>query len=187
MAMEMDFDRIATAPEEASGTEVLRIYWKLGALAVKVAEFIRHMGYSARAHHPRGFVGRPPTILHTAAGMEAGLGELGRMGLLMTERFGPRVRIATVTTDLELPQSERKNFGVQEFCENCRLCMDACDGDAIPEEMKEERGILKYTIDAYTCLPHFAEYDGCNLCVAKCAFNLREEDLRRFLENLDHE
>lgn len=184
LAMEMDFDLIDSAPDWPSGTEVLRVYWRLGAVAVKVAEFIRNLGYAARAHHPRGFVGRPPTILHTRAAIEAGLGEAGRTGLLITEEFGPRVRAATVTTDLKLPQSEPKKFGVDEYCSNCNLCQKACEGDAIPDEKADVRGYNKYTIDAYKCLPYFAQYDGCNLCVSKCAFNRRGDDLKRFLEQL---
>lgn len=183
-AVEMDFDRIGTAPDWPSGVEVLRGYWRLGRVIVKVAEFIRSLGYSATAHHPRSFVGQPPTIVHTAAAIEAGLGEQGRHGLLITEQYGPRVRVATVTTDLELPQDHKKQFGVDKFCKTCRLCMDACEGDAIPENKVEVRGVEKYTIDPYKCLPHFAEYDGCNLCVSKCAFNKRPHKLKMFIENL---
>jgi epoxyqueuosine reductase QueG len=171
IAFEMDFDLVNTAPEAPSGIEVLRAYWRLGQIIIKVAEFIRFLGYSARAHHPRSFIGQGPTLLHSAAALEAGLGEVGRMGLLITEEFGPRVRVATVTTELPLPQFKRKTFGVEKYCETCHACRDACEGDAIPEEKSEVRCILKYTIDPYKCLPYFAKYDGCNLCVSKCPFN----------------
>lgn len=185
LAMEMDYERINTAPDAPSGIEVLRIYWRLGAVAVKVAEFLRALGYPARAHHPRGFRGRPPTILHTLAAIDAGLGEAGRTGLLITKEFGPRVRVATVTTDLELLQSPENIFGVEEFCSTCHLCQDACEGDAIPPEQSQVRGVDKYTIDPYKCLPYFAKYDGCNLCVSKCALNKRPEELMNFISNLN--
>ena len=181
VGVEMDHDRINTAPDWPSGTEVLRGYWRLGVIVVKVAEFIRNLGYSATGHHPRSFTGQPPTILHTAAAIEAGLGELGRHSLLITEEFGPRVRVATVTTDLPLPQNKSKRFGVDEFCETCSLCMDACEGDAIPHEKSEVHGFLKYTIEPYKCLPHFAEYDGCNQCVSKCAFNKPRGEMKKFV------
>jgi epoxyqueuosine reductase QueG len=156
----------------------------LGGVVVNVAEFIRSLGYPATAHHPRSFVGQPPTILHTAAALEAGLGEQGKHGLLINEKFGPRVRVATVTTDLELPQDKKKSIGVDKFCENCQLCLDACEGDAIPNEKRKVRGCVKYTIDPYKCLPHFAEYDGCNLCVSKCAFNKHPDELKEFIKIL---
>ena len=176
---------IQTAPNNPSGIEVLRKYWQLGEITCKVAEFIRNLGYPATAHHPRNFAGFPPTILHPAAAIEAGFGELGRHGLIITEEYGPRVRLATVTTDLELPQNKPKRFGVEEFCHTCHLCIDACEGDAIPTEKKEIRGFLKYTIEPYKCLPYFAKYDGCNLCVARCAFNKRPKELIEFIENLN--
>ncbi len=184
LGFEMDYDLIATAPELPSGIEVLRAYWRLGSITVKVAEFIRDLGYSARAHHPRGFSGTPPTILHSVSALEAGLGEFGRHGLLITPEFGPRVRLATITTDLELPAGERKSFGVEEYCRTCSICRDACEGDAIPDEKAEVRGFLKYTIDPYKCLPYFAKYDGCNLCVARCPFNKRAVELSKFIDKL---
>jgi len=184
LGFEMDFDVINTAPEPPSGIEVLRGYWRLGQIVVKVAEFIRFLGYSALAHHPRSFVDQAPTILHTTAALEAGLGEVGRMGLLITEEFGPRVRVATITTELPLPQDNKKTFGVEEYCKTCNVCREVCEGDAIPDDMAEERGFYKYSIDPYKCLPYFAKYDGCNLCVAKCPFNRRKPDLEKFLKNL---
>ncbi len=184
LAFKMDHARVNTAPEPPSGIEVLRAYWRLGQIVIRVAELIRYLGYSARAHHPRSFIGQPPTILHTAAAFEAGLGEVGRMGLLITEEYGPRVRVATVTTELALPQNKPIIFGIEKYCESCRVCRDACEGEAIPDEKVEVNGFLKYTIDPYKCLPYFAKYDGCNLCVAKCPFNLKGEDMRRFISNL---
>lgn len=182
IAFEMDHDLTNTAPGPPSGIEVLRAYWRLGHIIVKVAEFIRFLGYSSRAHHPRSFVGQPPTILHSAAALEAGLGEIGRHGLLITEEFGPRVRVATVTTELPLPQFAKKIFGVEKFCKSCKFCREACEGEAIPDEKTEVRGILKYTIDPYKCLPYFAKYDGCNLCVSKCPYNKPPMELKRFIE-----
>jgi hypothetical protein len=184
LGMEMNYDEIATAPEAPSGIEVLRTYWLLGHVLIKVGNFIRSIGYQAVCHHPRSFVGAPPTVLHTAAAYEAGLGEIGRMGLLITKEYGPRVRVATITTDLELPQGTQKTFGVEEYCKTCTVCRDVCDGDAIPDEKGEVRGFKKYTIDPYKCLPYFAKYDGCNNCVARCPFNKRPDELKKFLKDI---
>lgn len=184
LGKEMDLEIINTSPEPPSGIEVLRIYWRLGDIANKVALFMRKLGYSSRAHHPRSYVGKPPTILHTAAAYEAGLGEVGRNGLLITPEFGPRVRVVTITTDLELPPSSKKEFGVVKYCKNCTLCRDHCEGDAIFNEMQEIDGVKRYVIDPYKCLPYFAKFDGCNLCVSKCAFNKDPEKLRIFLEKI---
>jgi len=184
LAVEMDFDLISTAPESPSGIEVLKGYWRLGDVSVRVARFIRSLGYPARVHHPRGYVGYQPTILHTVAAIEAGLGELGRHGVLITEEFGPRVRVATITTELKLPPGKRRSFGVDEFCRSCHVCEKACQGEAIPRSKQVVRGFEKYTIDPYKCLPYFAKYDGCNICVARCVFNKRPQELKRFIDVL---
>lgn len=184
IGLEMDHELIQTAPDPPSGVEVLRAYWRLAEVAIKVASFIRSLGYPAKAHHPRSYAGYPPTILQTVAGLEAGFGEVGRLGVLITEEYGPRIRIATITTDLELPDGKRKEFGVKEFCSECHVCQEACQGDAIPETMEVVRGHMKYTIDPWKCLPEFAKYDGCNICVAKCVFNKSRDELPRFIESV---
>jgi ferredoxin len=56
-----------------------------------------------------------------------------------------------------------------------------CMGDAIPTEKKDERGFNKYTIDPYKCIPHFAKYDGCGICIKVCPFNRKPGDMERFL------
>jgi len=185
LAMEMDYERIKTAPDSPSGIEVRRVYWRLGEVTVKVAEFIRSLGYRATAHHPRRLRKKHPTMLHTQAAIEAGLGELGRMALLITEEFGPRVRLATVTTELDLPQAPKKRFGIDKYCSVCRLCQKVCEGNAIPDTKRLVAGVERYVVDPYKCLPYFAKYDGCNLCVSKCTFNRRREDLRRLISKLE--
>ncbi|MFO8050856.1 MAG: 4Fe-4S dicluster domain-containing protein [Thermoplasmatota archaeon] len=171
LGLRMDHSAIATAPDPPAGKEALRAYWVLGQMVLKVAEYIRYLGYPAQGHQVRTFLKDPPTILHPLAAYHAGLGEFGRHGLLVTPEFGPRLRLGTITTDLELPDEGPSPFGVEEFCQNCDLCMEACRGDAIPSEMRMERGILKYTIDPMRCAPEFARYDGCGICIKVCPFN----------------
>ncbi|HID73863.1 MAG TPA: hypothetical protein EYP43_02295 [Thermoplasmata archaeon] len=175
LAMEMDYSRIITAPEPPSAQEVLRVYWRLGWVVCRTAAFIRSLGYPATAHHPRASTGRPPTVLHTMAAIEAGLGELGRNGLVITEEFGPRIRFGTVTTDLPLPEGGRREFGVDRFCRRCHVCEEHCEDGAIPAAKTIVRGFEKYTIDPDRCLRNFARYDGCNICVARCLFNRRPD------------
>jgi ferredoxin len=181
---EMDHGAIDTAPDPPAGKEALRAYWRLGWMVMKVAEFIRSMGYPAWGHQVRTFIDDPPTILHPVAGLHAGLGEFGMLGILITPEFGPRIRLGTITTDLELPQGEPIEIGVQEFCERCKVCANECMGEAISMEKKDERGFYKYTIDPYKCLPEFAKYDGCGICIKVCPFNRKPEDMKIFLKGV---
>ena len=63
--------------------------------------------------------------------VKAGLGEYGRHGLVITPRFGPRVRFGKIFTNMPLSHDVPIDFGVQKFCENCDLCATGCPAKAI--------------------------------------------------------
>ncbi len=181
LGYEMDHKAIDTAPEDPAGKEALRAYWRLGDMVMKVAEFVRYLGYPATGHQVRTFLKDPPTILNTVAGYHAGLGDVGMLGLLITPEFGPRVRLGTITTDLPFPQGKKIDIGLQEFCQRCKICAIECMGDAIATTKKDERGHFKYTIDPKKCVPPFAKYDGCGVCIKVCPFNRTREGMKVFL------
>jgi epoxyqueuosine reductase len=61
----------------------------------------------------------------------AHLGTIGKNNLLLTDRFGPRVRLRTIVTDAELPKTPDRRKG---FCDDCpRLCWSACPAGAFSE------------------------------------------------------
>ncbi len=95
--VEMDYEIMGTAPEAPVVMESARQYVEAGRVAVQLAQTIRSWGYPARAHMDGNY-----RVICPLVARDAGLGEIGRMGLLMTPRLGPRVRIAVVTTDLEM-------------------------------------------------------------------------------------
>ena len=182
LGTQMEWEAIDTAPDPPAGIEALRAYWRIGDIVVKVARFIRSMGFEAQGHQVRTFIKDPPTVVHPAVAVKAGLGELGRIGILVTKEFGPRLRLGTVTTDLELPDNGERAFGVDEFCSSCTLCRDNCEGEAIPEKNTIARGVRKYKLDAYKCLPEFAKYDGCGICIKVCPFNRPVGEMGPFLD-----
>ncbi|UCE38050.1 MAG: hypothetical protein JSW00_02065 [Thermoplasmata archaeon] len=175
LAMEMDYDKIQDSPGPPSATEVIKIYCLLGEITIKLASKIREIGYPAFAHHPRASRRIHARILHIPTAIESGLGELGRLGLLITPQYGPRVRLGTVTTNLPLIPDEPLNFGASEYCEKCDICVRECEGDAVPKKKSNVRGFKKYRVDPYKCGPYFAEYDGCSVCLKVCALNKRPE------------
>ena len=77
--------------------ESARRYLDSGAIAVQLALFLKGIGYRARAHIDGNY-----RVVCPLVARDAGLGEIGRMGILMTPALGPRVRIAVVTTDFPL-------------------------------------------------------------------------------------
>jgi len=70
---------------------------------------------------------------------DAGLGTIGRIGLLITPELGPRVRLSVVTTDLPIIiDKKKKDNSVIEFCTKCKKCAEVCPTEAIPfDEQKK--------------------------------------------------
>ncbi len=60
--------------------------------------------------------------------VDAGLGEIGDSGALLTEQFGPFQRIAFILTDAEL---EPDPIQIPHLCDQCGECIRACPGHAI--------------------------------------------------------
>jgi epoxyqueuosine reductase len=58
----------------------------------------------------------------------ANLGVIGKNNLLLTKRFGPRLRLRTIVTEAELMKNPEKP---ESLCDDCpRFCWSACPADA---------------------------------------------------------
>lgn len=162
--VEMDRSMIRCAPEGPIVMESAQQYLAAGAIAVQVAAFIRNIGYPARAHIDGNYHVVCPLVAR-----DAGLGEIGRMGLLMTKNHGPRVRISVVTTDLPLVTDKRVYDSTMiDFCTRCKKCAEACPVEAIPFDDREEIECVKrWQISSEACYTFwcFAGTD-CGRCIS---------------------
>jgi len=125
-------------------TKVSRGYFLDDYIAGQLAEFIRALGYHASGHNNGHVRSVPLAIL-------AGLGEMGRTGLLLTTRWGPNVRINTVTTDLPLIPDKPIDIGVRDMCSMCTRCYDYCPARAIPVEEMDYMGVKKWKVNLWRC------------------------------------
>ncbi len=167
LGMEMDYTQVETAPGPGASTEGARSYYELGKVTLSLAEHIRGLGYPAYAHHPLG-LGR---ILQIPFALAAGIGQMGKNGLVISKEYGPRIRLACVTTDLPLRPGGPVDIGVEDFCAQCQACLKACPGGAIIGERLEIRGVKKFAIDSARCWPHRVVTGGCSICIKVCALN----------------
>jgi hypothetical protein len=66
-----------------------------------------------------------PLFQHKIAATSAGLGWIGRNGLLISPRYGPRLSLATVLTDLSVRRNNRKRVvkkqAVRRTCQAAEL------------------------------------------------------------------
>ena len=126
-------------------------------------------GYPARAHIDGNY-----RVIAPLVAQDAGLGEIGRMGILMTPRLGPRVRLGVVTTDLPLsPDTSGDDTSVLDFCSLCKKCAENCPVDAIPDR---ERGPIaggrRWAIDADSCFRYWnAVGTDCGRCMTVCPYS----------------
>jgi len=167
--VEMNYRMTRQGPKPGTVMETARQYLRAGEIAVQIAEFIRRLGYSARAHISSHY-----EVICPLVAREAGLGEIGRMGLLMTPRLGPRVRLSVVTTELPLVAEPRSFDGtVIEFCEICEKCAAVCPSQSIPRgQRREENGVLRWRIDAESCYTYWCKAGtDCSRCMGVCPYS----------------
>ena len=167
--LEMAYDNVAQAPQLEITEETGRQYLNAAEISIRLASDIRSMGYSARAH----IAGSNYQIMLPPVAHDAGLGELSRMGYLISPKFGARIRLGAVTTDLPLTPDEPICFGVQEFCQVCKKCVTNCPSASIPNGPKEwVRGVHKWPLKVETCLQYWrAIGTDCGLCMRVCPFS----------------
>lgn len=183
--VEMDKAMLDMAPNGETIMESSQQYLRAGNMAVQLSMFIRNLGYDALPH----FDGNYQVICPTVA-RDAGLGELGRMGLLMTPELGPRVRVGVVTTDIPLILDEYKyEPSVIDFCTLCKKCADNCPSRAISfEPMQEIEGVVRWKINHEACFTYWNIVGtDCGKCIQVCPYahpnNLLHNLVRKGIKN----
>jgi len=168
LAMEMSKETIDRAPSQATLNMVFGTYDDLGKAVNKITKFLRDHGYAAQADHPLGGL-----VLFPPLAQKAGIGWVGKHGLLITPEFGPRVRLAAVYTIIgNLPFAESNIHGwIEDYCEICGICVQQCPPKAIlHESVTHETGRTTH-ISQQDCFEYFAQYYGCSVCVKVCPFS----------------
>lgn len=78
----------------------------------------------------------PPNVIPDIryAAVAAGLGEIGRCGLLLTPRYGPLQQLATILTDAPI---EPDPIFEGQICDQCGECVRQCPHNALSEDTVE--------------------------------------------------
>ncbi|HEX9798420.1 MAG TPA: reductive dehalogenase [Anaerolineales bacterium] len=178
MAFEMDYDGYQYPIGGPANAATGNGYSKTAFTAASLAEFIRGMGYHAI---PSGNC----TGLSIPIAVDAGLGELGRNGMLITPKYGPRVRLGKVITDMPLTPDSPISFGATEFCEICGKCADTCPAGGIikgqnqrtydARNISNNPGVYKWPVDVVACHMVWSTSGmSCHNCIRVCPFNKPE-------------
>lgn len=157
-------------------------YSTSGFIACVLADYIRRLGYPARAHHARNYQVLVPPIL-----LDAGIGEMSRIGDIVVSPFiGPRFKASVVTTDLPLATDKPIDFGLQDFCSKCGKCARYCPSGAISFGDKVmHNGYEKWPNDVEKCTRQRVgnkKGAGCGVCIAVCPWNKPYTPFHRFVQ-----
>jgi epoxyqueuosine reductase len=186
LAVALDRAALATV-RDGPTAEYYREYQRanrvLNEIAGRVASSISALGHRAEPFPstlPEGADGDDWTrtlsvaFQHKTAATRSGLGWVGKNALLVTPAFGPRVRLATVLTEMPLPSGHAETVG---HCGECRACARSCPAGAIKGTPWEAGLPREELVDAHRCWETAtrlaAERVGaanavCGVCVKVC-------------------
>lgn len=175
VAQRMLWREFQEVPVDNSAIECLRVYFSLGEVVIKLAEFIRSLGYTCQVEHPIG----DSDVLHVPLALKAGFGELGRHGSIIHPKMGPMFRLGSVITSMPLKIDSPIDAGIAKFCDNCKACRIYCPAKAIPDNRspeagKDHLGNDRYMVDTGKCFPYFAKHNYCSICLPVCVYQHKE-------------
>lgn len=160
--LEQNYAATQTAPSLRSERAALATYGTLLQMNKALADYLRELGYAARESSAASLgVG-----IHY--GVQAGLGQLGMNGQLLTPFAGSRCRIAMINTDAPAAIDQPVDYGVPKLCDTCQVCVRRCPTGAIPSVRKFHRGVEKAKIKVERCAPMVSQVHGCAVCMKTC-------------------
>jgi len=123
---------IYNGPTQRYYQEYRRVNELIGKLCGQIADLLIAHGRQARAIEATtaNFDTRTLSmpVQHKTIATRAGLGWIGKSALLITEEYGPAVRLGSVLTDAVFETIEPINTS---RCGDCHKCVDCCPAGAI--------------------------------------------------------
>ena len=112
-------------------------------------------------------------IPHKTVASLSGLGYVGKSGLFLTEKYGSKVRLGTILTDLPV---ESELPILENGCGDCSICAQSCPAGAIFGQVPSSNG--ERNIDPEKCSKYMKEHfqeigrgSVCGICIKVCPKN----------------
>ncbi len=173
MLIDQEYDTMegASGDDWISGAQSMRAYLRGAEIAGIMGDVVRRVGFPARSQ-----TNVDSDVLHIPLILQAGLGELSRIGeLVLNPYVGPRFKSVVLTTDMPLEPDRPIDFGLQYFCGNCRKCARECPCDAISLGAKIMfNGYEMWKPDVERCARYRltnAKGSACGRCMKTCPLN----------------
>jgi hypothetical protein len=170
--VEMDFEAMRHAPRAQVLRESARQYYRAASISRTVVAVLEKLGMSAKDHYYMHYDAILPALA-----VRAGLGELGRLNILIADRYGCRVRIGAVSTDMPLKHDSPVSLGADHFCSICKKCAECCPSRALSAGEKEEvLGVRKWPTNVERCYSYWrAVGTDCAICMSVCPFSHKND------------
>ncbi len=145
-----------------------RVNMLLDGAALKLSAFIQDKGFNALpvpASQVIDWERQRGHLSHKLVAQKAGLGWIGRSGLLINPKYGAQVRYATILTDMPL-EPDRELGGYS--CDGCSSCIPTCPVGAIKEkveDLKLDDCLVK--LKEFSKKPNIGQFI-CGICVNAC-------------------
>ena len=146
-------------------------YQHLGMVTETLANYIQRLGWDASPQYGPSFVNKYEVLLPPLL-VAAGIGEASRVGIVLNPFLGLGYKAAAILTDMPIVPDKPIDFGLQSFCQNCKICADVCPSKAISTGDKVMyNGYETWKLDTRKCASfNFTNKKGtmCNRCVKSC-------------------
>ncbi len=171
-------DAITDAPTYTYFHHYRSVNALIDQITLKIGMFLEKQGaryvcVPASQSHGRAYHG---LFSHKTAATAAGLGSVGRNALFLSERYGARVRLGTVLTDMDLSAGFRPMIS-RSLCSDCMACVKACPAFALSGEAFDIMKPDKKLLDAKSCSDYMKEKfqligrgSVCGICIRSCPY-----------------
>jgi len=157
IALNRDFMKKAPRYEEMVATEVG--YDSSVITTAKLATYIKKLGYEAETSNYFNYLSPIVPIA-----LKAGIGQLGKNYMVVSKEYGSAIKMAAVFTNLPLNIDKPVDFGLEEFCNSCMLCVQRCPTEALSDKQIE--------LDDEKCMQMWQRArTDCGICISVCPFS----------------
>ncbi|MCK5415530.1 MAG: epoxyqueuosine reductase [Thermoplasmata archaeon] len=180
---------ISTGPTKLYEIEYRKKNELLAKLIQHATKVLRGFGFEA---HPRlatdediDWIDLETPLPHKTVATRAGVGWIGKCGLLVTEEFGSAIRMAVVLTDASFSWTQPIGYSM---CDDCEECVKHCPADAVTGEDWIKGMDREEYYDAHACHEHILNMVKgkglsakiCGVCISVCPYT--KKYLRRVLD-----
>lgn len=172
--------------KKAPTKEYYNLYYalneQLNEIVLAGEKFLKHNGFEAYAqttNRVKTDQNNISELPHKTVATRAGLGWIGKNGLLVNPQYGCAIRISSLLTNAPLKCDEPVN---RSLCGGCSLCIKNCPAQALKGALWEAGMQREEIVDVKKCYKKQVEImsestgietDLCGKCFAVCAYTQR--------------